>query len=70
VFAPAATPPAIVSKLEVVFNRVVGSDDTKMFLANGGAEPFPGNSAQLKNLLAADLKRWRGLVEMAGIDPE
>lgn len=70
VFAPAATPPVIVSKLEVVFNRVVGSDDTKMFLANGGAEPFPGNAAQLKELLASDIKRWRGLVEMAGIDPE
>jgi tripartite-type tricarboxylate transporter receptor subunit TctC len=70
VFAPAATPPAIVSRLEAVFNRVVGSDDTKMFLANGGAEPFPGNAVHLKELLAADIKRWRGLVEMAGIDPE
>ncbi len=59
VFAPAATPPVIVSKLEVVFNRVVGSDDTKTFLANGGAEPFPGNAAHLKELLASDIKRWR-----------
>jgi len=70
VFAPAKTPAAIVSKLEVVFNRVVGSDDTRTFLANGGAEPFPGNATHLKDLLAADVKRWRGLVEMAGIDPE
>jgi tripartite-type tricarboxylate transporter receptor subunit TctC len=70
VFAPAATPPVIVSKLEVVFNRVVASEDTKTFLANGGAEPFPGNAAHLKELLATDIKRWRGLVEMAGIDPE
>jgi tripartite-type tricarboxylate transporter receptor subunit TctC len=70
VFAPANTPPSVVTKLEVVFNRVVASDDTKTFLANGGAEPFPGNSVHLKELLASDIKRWRGLVEMAGIDPE
>jgi tripartite-type tricarboxylate transporter receptor subunit TctC len=70
VFVPAATSPVIVSKLEVVFNRVVASDDTKTFLANGGAEPFPGNAAHLKELLASDIKRWRTLVQMAGIDPE
>jgi tripartite-type tricarboxylate transporter receptor subunit TctC len=70
VFAPAATPQPVVERLETLFNRIVGSEEAKTFLANGAAEPFPGNSVQLRELLSAEIKRWSELVQLAGIPAE
>jgi tripartite-type tricarboxylate transporter receptor subunit TctC len=70
VFAPAATPQPVIERLETLFNRIVGSEEAKTFLANGAAEPFPGNSVQLRELLSAEIKRWSELVQLAGIPAE
>ncbi|HVG52404.1 MAG TPA: tripartite tricarboxylate transporter substrate binding protein [Xanthobacteraceae bacterium] len=70
VFAPVATPQAVLDKLETIFNRVAASDEAKAFLANGGADPFPGSSTALKELLASENKRWAELAEQAGVQRE
>ena len=51
VHTPKGTPKPILDKLETWFNKIAVDDDTKAFLKLGGSDPFPGNSAMLKELL-------------------
>ena len=68
VHAPKGTPKPILDKLEAVFNKLAVDDDTKLFLSNSGADPFPSSGAQLKELLIADTKAWAEYVKIAKID--
>ncbi len=70
VYVPAKTPQPIVNKLEGWFNQIVKTDETKKFLVNLGADPFPGNQKSAADLLVKDLKAWKGYVELAGIPPQ
>jgi tripartite-type tricarboxylate transporter receptor subunit TctC len=70
VFAPDKTPEPITERLQTAFNRIVASDEAKKFLANVGAESFPGDSKSLQTLLASEVKRWGELVDIAGIEPK
>jgi tripartite-type tricarboxylate transporter receptor subunit TctC len=70
VYVPAGTPAPVVAKLEAWFNQIVASEETKKFLNNLGSEPFPGNGAMLKDLLANDIKKWGEYVKLAGITPQ
>ena len=70
VYVPAKTPQAIVSKLEGWFNQIVASEETKKFLNNLGADPFPGNSKIAAELLLKDLKAWGEYIKLAGIEPQ
>jgi len=69
VHTPKGTPKPILDKLEVWFNKIAVDDDTRKFLALGGSDPFPGNSAMLKDLLQKDMKAWAGYVKLAKIEP-
>ena len=69
VHTPKGTPKPILDKLEVWFNKIAVDDDTKKFLALGGSDPLPGNSAKLKALLIEDIKAWNGYVKLAKIEP-
>ncbi len=70
VYVPAKTPQPIVNKLEGWFNQIVAMDETKKFLTNLGADPFPGNSKSAADLLLKDLKAWGEYVRLAGIEPQ
>jgi tripartite-type tricarboxylate transporter receptor subunit TctC len=68
VHAPKGTPKPILEKLEAAFNKLAVDDDTKQFLSNSGADPFPGSGDKLKELLIADTKAWAEYVKIAKID--
>ena len=68
VHAPKGTPKPILDRLEAAFNKLAVEDDTKQFLANSGADPFPNSGAKLKELLIADTKAWAEYVKIAKID--
>jgi len=70
VYVPAGTPEPIVKKLEAWFNQIVATEETKKFLNNLGSDPFQGNAAMLKDLLAADIVKWGEYVKLAGIQPQ
>ncbi len=70
VYVPAKTPQPVVKKLEGWFNQIVATGETRKFLNNLGADPFPGNSKSATELLAADLKAWKEYVKLAGIPPQ
>jgi tripartite-type tricarboxylate transporter receptor subunit TctC len=69
VHTPKGTPKPILDKLELWFNKIAVDDDTKKFLQVGGSDPFPGNSAMLKELLLKDIKAWAEYVKIAKIEP-
>ncbi len=70
VFVPAKTPQAVVSKLEMWFNQITASPDTKKWLNNLGSDPFSGNSRLLGQLLTRDIKRWGEYYKLANIEPQ
>jgi tripartite-type tricarboxylate transporter receptor subunit TctC len=69
VHMPKGTPRPILDKLETWFNKIAVDDDTRAFLKIGGSDPFPGDSAKLKELLVSDIKAWHEYVKIAKIEP-
>jgi tripartite-type tricarboxylate transporter receptor subunit TctC len=66
--APAATPPAIVSKLNAATNAALVSNDMKAALAKIVADPLGGSPQDLAARMAADRQRWGAIIRQAGIN--
>ncbi len=69
-FAPAATPGAIVAKLEAIINKVTTSDATRDFLLKQGVEPLPGTQETTRQKLVETLDEWGRIVKIVKIDPQ
>lgn len=69
VHAPRGTPKPILDRLEAAFNTIAVNAETTQFLANLGADPFPGNAASVRELLIKDTQAWAEYVRIARIDP-
>jgi tripartite-type tricarboxylate transporter receptor subunit TctC len=65
--APAATPPAIVSKLNAATNSALMSDEMKAALAKVVVDPLGGSPQDLAARMAADRQRWGAIIRQAGI---
>ena len=61
-FAPAATPRAVVVRLNEEINRVLFMPDMRERLAAAGAEPGGGSPEQLGQAVAAEVAKWTRLV--------
>jgi tripartite-type tricarboxylate transporter receptor subunit TctC len=66
-FAPAGTPPAVVSKLNGEVSNVLSSSPIKEALSAQGLNPVGGPPEKLAQLLSSELKRWPQVVANAGI---
>jgi len=66
-FAPAATPRAIVDKVSADTGRVLLLPDSKQKLANEGAEPEPMTPEKFTTFVNADITKWLALASKAGI---
>ena len=69
-FAPSATPPAIVAKLNAAINKGLETPAVRDTLAKVGAEPAPLASQAFAAFVAAEAAKWAGIVKLAGITPE
>jgi tripartite-type tricarboxylate transporter receptor subunit TctC len=69
-FAPAKTPPAVVTRLAELTNTIIRSAGMADYLARMYALPFPGTPDSLRQLIERDTARWGQLVKAAGIEPE
>jgi tripartite-type tricarboxylate transporter receptor subunit TctC len=70
IFAPAATPAAIVSKLNQQINAALQTADVKERFSRFGVEPAGGTPQELSTLLASEIRRWGKVIADAGIAKE
>lgn len=70
VFAPAATPAAVVSRLQAVIARAIQTPKMREFLEGGGYMPVASSPAEFRVFLHNDLKTLTELFRLANIKVE
>ena len=70
VVAPAKTPPAVVALLNAEINRALASPALKARLDAEGAEGAPMTSDAFGVMIAAEIARWKPVIEKANMKPE
>ena len=68
--APAATPPAIVSRLSAELNKAITDSTTQQRLIEQGVEATPGSPDVLRQLIVSETARWSKVIKAAGITAE
>ncbi len=66
-FAPAATPAAIVSKISADAGTILRSEASRKRMAEQGAEPAPNSPAEFARFVNADVAKWIDLAQKANI---
>jgi tripartite-type tricarboxylate transporter receptor subunit TctC len=67
---PAATPRPIVDQLNVWFNQVVATDETRTFLAGIASDPWVSTPDEAQAYFRAQIKDWGDYVRVAKIEPQ
>jgi tripartite-type tricarboxylate transporter receptor subunit TctC len=70
IFAPAATPPAIIGRLNQEIVRALGRSDVKERFLNAGSEVVASTPAHLLAVIKADMSRMGKVIRDAGIRAE
>ncbi len=70
IFGPAKLPPEITAKWARDLAEILALSDVKDGLLKQGIVPLFAPSDALGALMAADVARWRAVVEKAGIQPD
>lgn len=70
VFAPAGTPPAIVTKISEDFARAVRLPDVQERFASFGIEAVPSSPAQFDQFFRAEVDKWAKVIKATGIHGE
>lgn len=65
-FAPKATPPAIVAKLNATVNEILRESALQEGFDQQGAEPMGGSSEQFAQKLLRDYEAWKPVVKRSG----
>ncbi len=69
VLAPHGTPRPIVERLGALLAAHMNAPETKGLLQGDGAEAIGSTPEAFARLIAAELKRWKGVVELSGAKP-
>ena len=67
VLVPAATPDPIVNKINSWFAQIVGTEETRKFLADSGADPMINTPEKAQEMFLTAIKEWGEYVRMARI---
>jgi len=67
VMSVGGTPKPIIKRLHEEIHRAIASPDMRERLANAGLEPAPNTPEQFRAMVAAEIKRWKGVVSKANI---
>jgi tripartite-type tricarboxylate transporter receptor subunit TctC len=70
VVAPAATPPAIVQRLNAELAGILDMSDVRKNFAEQGADPGGGSPAAFDAFMRGEIARWGAIVMEAGLKPE
>src|SRR5262249_17231133 len=67
IVAPAATPPAIVAKLNGAIDKALAEPEVRVALERLGAEVRPGTPADFATFLAKEKTKWDEVVRQSGV---
>jgi tripartite-type tricarboxylate transporter receptor subunit TctC len=70
VVAPVNTPQPVIDKLNRVISTGLKSADVQAIVDKIGAETRPGTAQDFQRFIAAESKKWREVVELAGIEKQ
>ncbi|MFN7727022.1 MAG: tripartite tricarboxylate transporter substrate binding protein [Rubrivivax sp.] len=70
VVAPAATPAAVVARLNTEINKALALPEVAQQLAVEGAVPTPGTPQAFAALIARELPRWAQVVKAGNVKPD
>ena len=66
VFAPAATPPAVIDKLALAIRKVTQDPAFRKTLADQGSTPVGNAPAEFKKIVEQEIDKWGKLVKLSG----
>jgi tripartite-type tricarboxylate transporter receptor subunit TctC len=69
-YVPAATPPAVVARLNAILVQATKSAAAKSFYENGGSEAWTTTPDELAKFQAAETLKWGKVIKAAGIEAE
>src|SRR5688572_3631938 len=70
ILAPAATPPALVNRLNGEINKALAAPDLKDRLLNAGIQPVGTTPAEFGSFIRSETVRFAKVIKEAGIKPE
>ena len=70
IWAPTGTSPAVVSRISEEIASMLKTDEVQRVLTSLGAEAVGSSPTQFKQYVEAEMGRWKGIVDQAGIKPQ
>jgi len=70
IFAPAATPPAIVTRMDEATRQALQSPELVARFADLGLLPFPAGPQEFAAFVGTEIERWVGVVRRANINAD
>jgi len=70
IFGPAAMAPALVDKVRDGVNDVLATEKSAEHFKNSSCERVTATPQQFHDLIVADARHWRGIIDAVGIKPE
>jgi tripartite-type tricarboxylate transporter receptor subunit TctC len=70
IFAPAGTPPEVVTKLNQDLNAVLQFAEIREAMIKHGLSPMGGKPERLGQLLGREVSRWKSLIHQGQIQPD
>jgi tripartite-type tricarboxylate transporter receptor subunit TctC len=67
IFAPAGTPTAVISRLNGVLVKALGTAELREQLTGAGLDPEPSTPEELGKTLRTDVAKWAKIIKAAGI---
>lgn len=69
IFAPAKTPGAVVARFQSEVRKAIETPQAREFLVAGGFEPMGDSPDEFRKFVAAELKKWAELAQIARLKP-
>ncbi|MDQ2734953.1 MAG: tripartite tricarboxylate transporter substrate binding protein [Pseudomonadota bacterium] len=66
-FAPSKMNPTIVKQFNQIVTKMLSDPEVKKRFADAGFETWPASPEQFSDVVAADVRRWKPVVDQAGI---
>jgi tripartite-type tricarboxylate transporter receptor subunit TctC len=69
-FAPRGTPDDRIARLNAEIAKIAAMPEAQRILSAAGLDPAPNSPAEMRRIIAADLKTWGQLIQAAGLKAE